>query len=113
MSPLPRQLNLAAGAVGHFTCGFTHARLRRKGAMTTAQRGRMRGYTIRRECTPSREVRNRNNPRFPVNPVDLLLTGRRFVTRTELPASWGEYYRRRVDTPGITNPRRHALKLAM
>ena len=45
--------------------------------------------------------------------VRRLLEGRRFVTRTELPASWREYYGRRVDTPGITNPRRHALKLAM
>ena len=42
-----------------------------------------------------------------------LLTGRRFVTRTKLPASWQAYYERRVDTPGIDNPRRHALKRAM
>ena len=45
--------------------------------------------------------------------VRKLLKGRRFVTRMELPRSWGEYYRREVDTPGIKNPRRHALKLAM
>jgi transposase-like protein len=44
--------------------------------------------------------------------VRRLLDGRRFVTRTELPASWAEYYRRAIDTPGIRNPRRHALRLA-
>ena len=38
-----------------------------------------------------------------------LLTGRRFVTRVGLPECWREYYERRVDTPGITNPRRHRL----
>jgi len=45
--------------------------------------------------------------------VGRLLDGRRFVTRTELPASWAEYYGRGIDTPGIRNPRRHALRLAM
>jgi transposase-like protein len=44
--------------------------------------------------------------------VKRLLTGRRFVTRTELPACWREYYGRTVDTPGIPNPRRHTLRLA-
>jgi len=45
--------------------------------------------------------------------VGRLLAGRRFVTRTELPASWAGYYRRGIDTPGIRNPRRHALRLAV
>jgi len=45
--------------------------------------------------------------------VRRLLDRRRFVTRTELPASWAGYYRRGIDTPGIKNPRRHALRLAM
>ncbi len=45
--------------------------------------------------------------------VRKLLTGRRFVTWLELPVSWAEYYERRIDTPGIRNPRRHLLKLAM
>ena len=44
--------------------------------------------------------------------VRKLLDGRRFFTRTEVPGSWQEYYRRGIDTPGIKNPRRHALKLA-
>ena len=42
-----------------------------------------------------------------------LLAGRRFVTRTPLPGSWRGYYDRRIDTPGIRNPRRHRLKLAL
>jgi transposase-like protein len=41
-----------------------------------------------------------------------LLAGRRFVTRIELPRCWRDYYWRRVDTPGIDNPRRHTLKRA-
>ena len=45
--------------------------------------------------------------------VKKLLTGRRFVTRIALPKTWQEYYRRKVDTPGIQNPRRHTLKLAV
>jgi transposase-like protein len=44
--------------------------------------------------------------------VKKLLDGRRFATRTTLPKVWQEYYERRVDTPGIKNPRRHLLKLA-
>ena len=44
--------------------------------------------------------------------VRRLLSGRRFVTRMELPESWAEYYGRRIDTPGIKNPRRHTLRLA-
>jgi transposase-like protein len=44
--------------------------------------------------------------------VRRLLTGRRFATRMTLPASWREYYARRIDTPGIVNPRRHQLRLA-
>jgi hypothetical protein len=44
--------------------------------------------------------------------VRRLLTGRRFMTRVALPGSWRAYYGRQVDTPGITNPRRHTLRLA-
>ena len=44
--------------------------------------------------------------------VRKLLDGRRFFTRTAVPGSWQEYYRRGIDTPGIDNPRRHAMKLA-
>ena len=44
--------------------------------------------------------------------VRRLLKGRRFETRTELPASWRDYYRRLIDTPGIKNPRRHTLTRA-
>ena len=44
--------------------------------------------------------------------VRRLLTGRRFITRTELPGTWREYYWRRIDTPGIRNPRRHSLRRA-
>jgi transposase-like protein len=222
----PLHLNHAVGANSHFTYGFTFARLRRKGTMTSAQRRRragleathgrpdpkaieqsvaelirisaapqpltlrsdehpayprafrrLREHVIRHERTPSVEARTANNPLFPVNLLDLLLRhnsanhkretiafskrhqgvveraawllawrnfgkhfserahdgtpamrlgltktpwsvgrlldGRRFVTRTELPASWAEYYGRGIDTPGIRNPRRHALRLAM
>ena len=42
-----------------------------------------------------------------------LLDGRRFVTRLGLPACWVPYYWRAIDTPGIANPRRHALKRAV
>ena len=41
-----------------------------------------------------------------------LLDHRRFATRIALPDPWKDYYRRAIDTPGIDNPRRHALKLA-
>ena len=222
----PLHLNLVVGSGSHYSYGFTHVRLRRKGTMTPGQRRRraaieeahgraepkaielgvadlmqisaepqeltvlsdehpayprafrrLEGYTIHHECTPSVEARTPSNPLFPVNLVDLLLRhnsanhkretiafskrhqgvieraawllvwrnfskhfsersqdgtpamrlgltktpwsvrkllkGRRFVTRMELPRIWGEYYRREVDTPGIKNPRRHALKLAM
>jgi transposase-like protein len=44
--------------------------------------------------------------------VRKLLHGRRFVTHVELPPCWREYYWRRIDTPGIRNPRRHTLKRA-
>jgi transposase-like protein len=44
--------------------------------------------------------------------VRRLLDGRRFYTRMELPESWRAYYRRDIDTPGIRNPRRHALRRA-
>ena len=44
--------------------------------------------------------------------VAKLLDGRRFVTHLQLPASWQDYYWRKIDTPGIANPRRHNLKLA-
>jgi transposase-like protein len=221
----PLHLNLAVGAGSHFTYAFTHARLRRKGTMTRAQKRRraeveqahgrpdpkaielgitdlvgiaappqaltvrsdehpayprafrrLKEHAIRHEPTPSVEARTSHNPLFPVNLLDLLLRhnsanhkretiafskrhqsvieraawllvwrnfgkhfserrhegtpamrlgltrtpwsvrklldGRRFVTRIELPASWAEYYRRGIDTPGIRNPRRHALKLA-
>jgi hypothetical protein len=37
---------------------------------------------------------------------------RRFPDVVGLRGPWAGYYRREVDTPGITNPRRHALKLA-
>jgi hypothetical protein len=41
-----------------------------------------------------------------------LLRGRRFVSRVKLPGSWQTYYGRGIDTPGITRPRRHRLRLA-
>ena len=41
-----------------------------------------------------------------------VLEARLFPSRIALPAPWEEYYRREVDTPGIANPRRHALRLA-
>ncbi len=41
-----------------------------------------------------------------------LLAERQFVSRVVLPESWRRYYERRIDTPGISYPRRHALKLA-
>ena len=44
--------------------------------------------------------------------VAKLLDGRRFVTHIKLPESWQDYYWRKIDTPGIENPRRHNLKLA-
>ncbi len=44
--------------------------------------------------------------------VRRLLSARRFDSRTELPGSWREYYRREIDTPGIRNPRRHTLMRA-
>jgi transposase-like protein len=44
--------------------------------------------------------------------VKKLLERRRFATRMELPDCYREYYERKIDTPGIQNPRRHALKLA-
>ena len=44
--------------------------------------------------------------------VERLLAERRFPGRIELPAEWRRYYRRALDTAGIPNPRRHALRLA-
>jgi len=138
--------------------------------------GRLEGWTIRHECTPSVEARTPQNPLFPVNLLDLLLRHnesnhkretiafskrdqsvieraavlmvwrnfikpyserkgggtpamrlnlrdgplswravlreRLFATRIELPAPWGDYYRRLVPTAEIANPRQHALRLA-
>ena len=45
--------------------------------------------------------------------IETLLSQRLFVTRTELPQVWRHYYFAMVDTPGIQNPRRHLLKLAL
>ena len=47
----------------------------------------------------------------PLSPA-ALLERRRFPSHIELPEPWDRYYRGGVDTPGITNPRRHTLKLA-
>jgi len=44
--------------------------------------------------------------------VRRLLRERQFVSRVDLPESWRTYYGRWVDTVGITNPRRHRLRLA-
>jgi hypothetical protein len=44
--------------------------------------------------------------------VRRLLRQRQFVSRVALPESWRAYYGRWVDTVGIRNPRRHALRLA-
>jgi transposase-like protein len=44
--------------------------------------------------------------------VRALLKERLFPSRVPLPQPWREYYRRREDTPGITNPTRHALRRA-
>jgi transposase-like protein len=41
-----------------------------------------------------------------------LLRERLFPSLVPLPTPWAEYYRRREDTPGIRNPRRHQLKRA-
>jgi hypothetical protein len=41
-----------------------------------------------------------------------ILSERLFPSRVRLPETWVRYYRREVDTPGLANPRRHALKLA-
>lgn len=41
-----------------------------------------------------------------------ILKERLFPARVPLPPPWERYYRRLEDTPGIRNPRRHALKLA-
>ena len=44
--------------------------------------------------------------------LEALLAERKFPDVVGLPGPWARYYRREVDTPGIANPRRHALKLA-
>ena len=49
--------------------------------------------------------------RTPLSPRELLQQ-RLFASRVERPGPWREYYRRQVDTPGITHPRRHDLKRA-
>ena len=109
----PLHLNTAVGARSHFVYGFTLARLRRKGRMTERQRQRRAQLEA---------AHGRPAPRAPAMRLGLtdhrwsvrtLLTGRRFVTRRPLPPSWQEYYERRIDTPGIRNPRRHTLKLAL
>ena len=41
-----------------------------------------------------------------------LLEKRLFPARIPLPPPWGDYYRRRVPTSRISNPRQHRLKLA-
>lgn len=41
-----------------------------------------------------------------------ILKERLFPSRVQLPEPWDVYYRGEVDTPGITHPRRHRLKLA-
>jgi transposase-like protein len=47
----------------------------------------------------------------PLSPRQLLRE-RLFPSRVALPEPWQAYYRRLEDTPGIANPRRHALKRA-
>jgi hypothetical protein len=119
----PLHLNLLVGSPSHFTYGFTHAELRRKGSMREAQKrrrawlehrygrpdpkaleqavadlirlavpepgevvirsdehpayprafARLKGWTIRHECTPSILARTAGNPLFPVNRMDLLV----------------------------------------
>ena len=41
-----------------------------------------------------------------------LLEKRLFPAQIPLPPPWGDYYRRRVPTSRISNPRQHRLKLA-
>jgi len=45
-------------------------------------------------------------------PPAALLARRRFPSLLPLPQPWEDYYRGRIDTPGIANPRRHTLRLA-
>jgi len=45
-------------------------------------------------------------------PVAELLGERLFPARVNLPAPWSDYYRRRVPTARIRNPRLHRLKRA-
>jgi transposase-like protein len=59
-------------------------------------------------ATPAMKLGLRLSPLRPA----ALLAGRRFPSRIPLPKPWEEYYRGRIDTPGIANPRRHTLKLA-
>ena len=59
-------------------------------------------------ATPAMKLGLRQRPLRPA----ALLAGRRFPSRITLPTPWEEYYRGRIDTPGIANPRRHTLKLA-
>jgi hypothetical protein len=44
--------------------------------------------------------------------LQALLDRRRFESLVPLPQPWHAYYRRLVPTPGLRNPRAHALKLA-
>ena len=59
-------------------------------------------------ATPAMRLGLRPHPLSPA----ALLASRRFPSRIALPTPWEEYYRGRIDTPGIANPRRHTLKLA-
>jgi transposase-like protein len=58
--------------------------------------------------TPAMKLGLRAGPLAPA----ALLARRRFHSLNPLPEPWQEYYRGRIDTPGIANPRRHTLKLA-
>jgi transposase-like protein len=58
--------------------------------------------------TPAMRLGLRASPLSPRQ----LLKERLFPSRVALPEPWTGYYRRLEDTPGIANPRRHALKRA-
>ena len=72
----------------------------------------------RNECKPFSENHGGGTPAMRLGlrqrPCSLreLLGRRHFPSRIELPAPWDQYYRRMVDTAGIRNPRRHALRRA-
>ena len=58
--------------------------------------------------TPAMRLGLRASPLSPRQ----LLAERLFPSHVALPEPWAGYYRRLEDTPGIANPRRHALKRA-